>query len=696
MAKAKRFGPLLAVLVGLAVCWFVVDQVDATRGVRIKGKSIKGLVSDSQRRPIAGATVFFVDTALLDTTQIKPADVLAGTSEGRDEPLEDIVNDATKAATLPQAVTNSKGQYKIKLDATKTYFPFVKLPDGDVDHLPGGDASRVAIGAGTVNKAGLNIMVSWRTPTDATYIGSSACLSCHPDRAGHKKSAHALAIRVPGQLTANQDLSAHPEANDYINFFKPADVHTAAATKKLFYQDYSATMSQKFDVIPDTAKSGKVYLKVYLWKNNADNNYYVTLENPSNTSDPLSPLHLKVGWTKGGYMNKQYLLLELPGRKGHYYGFGFAGFTGPSQGQQSWYDRTRHPFNDSLSSYLSAGTDKAYGTADDKLQLPAVTGTFEGSCGACHFNGYSNYVDADTGEKLANAVSDTNGLQDINGDGVPEELSIGCERCHGPGSKHRELALQAPPAQTTTRAVSKRQAPDEFRGKHIVNPSLLGADRSSMICGRCHRAAGITDYNNFPLPGISRAEFLANHVSPTAKGPPLTDYWPDQIHAKKGKNYPDWLSSKHANNTRRLVACDDCHDSHFAENHPRFLRYDPEEADSPLCQRCHTKDVTEHAIEKTGNAMTGSVTECIHCHMAKTALEGAGRPGLILGTPAGTTTDANIVYWENDVVSHVMDVPNKFTPGVAGTKPGSAMPVPYNYACGTCHDSSKLQYQGSN
>jgi hypothetical protein len=344
-----------------------------------------------------------------------------------------------------------------------------------------------------------------------------------------------------------------------------------------------------------------------------------------------------------------------------------------------------------LASFVNWGADKAYGTADDKWQLPAVTGTFEGSCGACHFNGYSNYLDATTGEKLANAVPDTAGASDLAGDGVPRDLSIGCERCHGPGSKHRDEALLSPAAATAKPHRGKTVA-DNHKGKYIVNPSLLGNDRASLICGRCHRAATILDYNNFPLPGIGRAEFLANYVDPKAKGPPLTDYWPDQLHPKKGKNYPDWLSSKHALNQRRLVSCDDCHDLHLKEEHPRLLRYSPEEADSPLCQRCHSKEIIEHSKDKTGDEMTGSTNECIECHMPKTALEGAGRPGMVLGALTGASTDANLVYWQNDVPSHVFDVPTKFSVGVAGVTPGSAMPIPYTSSCGTCHDVSMLKY----
>ena len=53
-----------------------------------------------------------------------------------------------------------------------------------------------------------------------------------------------------------------------------------------------------------------------------------------------------------------------------------------------------------------------------------------------------------------------------DGDGGLDDMSIGCEACHGPGSEHI--------------------AEGPSRGKAIVVPGLLAAERASMICGRCH------------------------------------------------------------------------------------------------------------------------------------------------------------------------------------------------------------------
>lgn len=720
-------GRVLALCVAVLVCWLIAYQADATPGKKkAKSANLKGIVTDSQGRPIAGATVYLVDSTLVDTSQITPAGVLASTTDGFDEPLEDIIRKEDVAKTLPQAVTSSKGQFSVKkLNGEAKYFPFV-VPDAkDTDHLPGGDVSRAAFSPRGLLKGGLKIQLSWSAPADATYIGSTACYGCHPDQANNKKHAHSLALRVPGQLTGGQDIGFHPTANQFTDkFIEGTDYKTAKDTsqkiKVLYWMDYLSS-AKTFIVregdtstVPTGAMSQKVYLKAYLWKN-AAGTHFITLENPSaGAADTKNPLHLELAVVKGGVMGKAYLLVKLPAsanRKGLYRFIGWKGYTGASEGKLTYYDRGKHPYDNTLGDWFKIGTDNTWGTADDRLGWPnakSATGgynNFDAGCGRCHFTGFTVSEDAGTGEALANLIADPNGL-DLYGTGTKGEAMIGCEACHGKGSRHRDEALKQPATTTTPASTTKTpktprtKTVENFKGKHIINPKLLCNDRSSLICGRCHRASdGQLDNNSLPPPGISRAEYLASYVDPAKRGPALTSYWPDQIHPKSGKNYPDWLSAKHSHNQRYLVGCDDCHSGHFEEDHPRALLYSPEHADSLLCQRCHTKDVAEHAREKTGDPMTGSTTECIHCHMAKTALEGAGRPGLILGTPDGkvdgTSTDANTIYWEGDVPSHVFDVPNKFAVGVAGKKPGEAMPVPYNYSCGICHDASRLQYQGS-
>lgn len=555
--------------------------------------------------------------------------------------------------------------------------------------LPGGDASRTAFSVLTLpKKPGLAIKISWTQQNEpATYLGTTACLVCHSDyQENFKQHGHKLGLQVPGNRTALQDISSHPSFDDFLVKFTEAAAYTDPGVKVLFFEGYDSTRSfDKWKVLED-APVGTPMVKVYLWKTSGT--YKVTMENLVNAGDP--PRTYTVALTYGGAVFKSRLLLSLPGRKGRYPFLQFQSFSGtPSDGSNAFYDRTRTEFRDyHMDWFFNAGTGL--------FTIPAASKTMEGSCLGCHATGYTQWQDPGTGEILSDAVDDVNGAFDIDGDGGLDEINIGCEVCHGPGSKHRTEALKGP------ELIGKTMVPNG--GKFIVNPKYLTAGRSSMICGRCHdRPQGnsalqkndipLDAAGNFPPPGISRDEFLANYTS--RKGAALSDFWDDQLHSKSHhQQYTDWLRSSHARNGEKLVACSHCHEAHGPDNAPYrgFLKHDPDDPNSMLCQECHAIDVSEHTEEYTGDNMTGSGTACVECHMPKTAKTGAGRYGLLLGTPTGASSDANIVYWENDISSHLMDVPSKWSKGVASTQPGKAMPTPYTNRCGTCHDPSALPY----
>jgi hypothetical protein len=707
---------LLAVGFGALVCLFTVWQAEAlksSKGTKTRYQSLKGLVTDSHDRPLVGATVYFIDTASIDTTPITVANMQTGVAEAYDEPLEDIVNNADKAALLPKAVTDKKGKYSVKkLDASKTYYAFVvpHVADpadpadvSDIDHVPGGSATRVAFSPKSQKKGGLHIKMSWFAPTDATYIGSTACYACHgagseSDVTSNKKHGHSLMFKKPASDTGLQDSASHVGAswNEFANKFTLATAYNkpvapATSVETLYVQDYDSTASNKFVLYENTKGTSTVYCKLYLWKT-AAGVYNVTIENVITPTDPNNFVTLEVPLLIGGYM-RQRLLVKVAGLKSLYKFIGYQAITGAaSQGYLSNnYDRARKPFTEGGSGGGSF-TD-FFDATTKKIKFPTKS-TSNITCASCHIGGGAmvTSVDATTGENVATTVTDaTNGLYDLAGNGTLQEMSIGCEQCHGPGSKHRDTA-QAMSAR-------KKEVVEDTAGKYIVNPEYLGADRAALICGSCHQSAGglySSSGKSFFRPGISRAEYLKTYVKTTNKTIASTKLWPDLKHERGGHEgvaYYNFLQSKHFRNEKQMVSCDDCHDSMGDSPYRYSLKGDPESSTGGLCQNCHDVDIAVHVPEKTGSEMSGQGMNCINCHMTRTGRGGAGRPGLLLGTPTGITTDANITYWEGDQSSHIWDVPNKFTPGVAGTTPGSAMPTPYTNSCGTCHDASKLQYQ---
>jgi hypothetical protein len=346
--------------------------------------------------------------------------------------------------------------------------------------------------------------------------------------------------------------------------------------------------------------------------------------------------------------------------------------------------------------WWSAGSDGRYGTTDDLLAAPPVnTNAVQTMCAGCHLTGWERYQDPATGQYLVRAVNDPRGDMNIDDDPEPDEINVGCESCHGPGSEH---------------------AADAGRTGLIVNPGLLSAERSSIVCGRCHdRRQGfggptvgytqaLDEAGQMARPGISRHELITRFTDPVKKGPTVRgpgredNIWADDVHSNKPhQQYSDFLKSKMYRNDRLLVTCSDCHEMHGNGNYTRFLLHDPDNAASPLCQRCHVVDLLSHMETKLNSKMKGQVTRCIDCHMPGTANTGgiAGEFGRLLKTPpySNAQEEESNAYWHGSLKSHVFDVPLKTNVAVRGVTPGRAMPIPYTSSCGTCHVVNELPFK---
>jgi hypothetical protein len=349
-------------------------------------------------------------------------------------------------------------------------------------------------------------------------------------------------------------------------------------------------------------------------------------------------------------------------------------------GDDTRYDQTRRVFRD-------WNMDLFFDVGSNLLVDPPTDATFEGNCAACHVTGFTRYQDPVTGEHMASGAFSFSGVFDLNGDGLPEEVNIGCEVCHGPGSEHVNWAND--PANVG------------FESRYTVSPRHLSPSRSSMICGRCHdRVLGrgtplneepLNDQNQMLPPGSSRREYLQSYL--TRKGPELTDFWSDKLHSKSPhQQYSDFIKAKMYRNDRILVTCSDCHDAHGQGAFIAHTKEDPLVAPFMLCANCHSTDVYEHMETLIGATMVGDQTACVYCHMAKTAKGGSGQYGFLLGFPEGGPEDLGVIYYTNDTSGHLFQsVPRKTHPDVDGVIPGYAMPTPYTQGCGLgCHDPTTL------
>ncbi|MEZ6122156.1 MAG: tetratricopeptide repeat protein [Planctomycetaceae bacterium] len=174
---------------------------------------------------------------------------------------------------------------------------------------------------------------------------------------------------------------------------------------------------------------------------------------------------------------------------------------------------------------------------------------------------------------------------------VFHEISIGCERCHGPGEQHVRHHEQSGAAQSV---------PDS-----IVNPAKLSADRRDAVCYQCHLSAAA----RILRPGRGHTGFRP--------GMSLSDVW---LILDSGAQLTEDGETKLANHVQQMhesvcwqksdhrMRCTSCHDPHRVSS--------PESAAGDYrakCLKCHEtsdcSDRPEHRSAKNDH--------CAECHMVR-------------------------------------------------------------------------------
>ncbi|WP_139800621.1 hypothetical protein [Geothermobacter hydrogeniphilus] len=633
-------------------------------------------VTDTAGNVVEGATVFAIPAA--DVTEISAQPITlqadgdyAPASMNVDEPLEDLVNGnftptSGGVANYVTAVTDASGKAVLKglsTAASDKFFIYVAPDTADSSHLPGGSLCRNAVTGASLNNKVTAVELSTTPSATATYIGSSACLSCHdgtdaPDKSGVMQTAHKHGIMNIGSPSGLQDLTRF-DANDGIyNYMAGVDMFTAgditSGGTTVYFYDYDATRGfDKFQTqMTDPGVGHTVYATVRLYKDSTTNKYMMQITNVLNATDPASPTTIEAVMTYGGGVYKQRYLAADGSDSLHMLPLQYQ-----ASGDDSSGDRTRKQYRD-------YHMDRWYDVATDTLTLPNDDKSFDINCAACHYNGYQ-VVQNTNGTFTATAVADPNGtINPLNGQA--EEMNVGCETCHGPGSEHQAAG---------------------GNGVAIVNPNNLSVSRVTMICGRCHsRPEGNNSFgthtdqplntsNEMLRPGGSRADYLANYTFRDDAN--SGSMWGDGLHSKSHhQQYTDFIKTVKYRNGSALKTCVDCHEIHAPGTDRHQLSGT---SDNTLCAGCHPTqgaDIQAHMEAKTGTTAMPATTMCIQCHFTKNAKSGAGDPVGKVGA-SGTT------YRHNDISSHLLDVPTK-----ADTSTTNAMPVPYTNTCGSCHSLS--------
>lgn len=181
----------------------------------------------------------------------------------------------------------------------------------------------------------------------------------------------------------------------------------------------------------------------------------------------------------------------------------------------------------------------------------------------------------------------------------PTQLSIGCERCHGPGELHvkeRTEGLEKTIANTIAEAQSK-----EAIDTSIVNPKHLSTDLQLSICAQCHLAgkARVVRQNREESefrPGMPLELFVNAYVAhPDAK-----------FKNKAVGHFDQMLQSKCRLPDGTKLLCTTCHDPHE--------KFAPEEAERKYlqdCKSCHQ----DRQCSAPSELREKQQDHCIRCHM---------------------------------------------------------------------------------
>ena len=175
---------------------------------------------------------------------------------------------------------------------------------------------------------------------------------------------------------------------------------------------------------------------------------------------------------------------------------------------------------------------------------------------------------------------------------LPE--GIDCQRCHGPGLRHVEIARTAGASAESIRTA-------------IVNPSRLSPERRQEVCFQCHLETtsfqfthSIFKYDRGPFsypPGESLADFILYFDH--ARGTPAQN---DDRFQIVNSVYRLRMSQCYLRSNGALQ-CTTCHDPHGISA-PDYNR---------ACRECHNKTFTQEISVGRHTA----AADCVSCHMPK-------------------------------------------------------------------------------
>lgn len=268
--------------------------------------------------------------------------------------------------------------------------------------------------------------------------------------------------------------------------------------------------------------------------------------------------------------------------------------------------------------------DKQWNTVHKQWEPYGQANTYEGQCATCHVTGY-RVLAVDEKTRAVTKWS-------------YQELNIGCEACHGPGSLHAAHGDR----------------------REIFNPGRASHAESSKVCGYCHiRVENYTfrtpegrPSEQLPHPTIGQSyragrddwtSWYPDQVllvgvqpeDPVNKNYPGTDlnnaFWIDEAAQKSGffearkhhQQYQEHLQSAH--HTKDVAGCVSCHS-------PHAVRGKPVVAAADTCRACHGGMTPDLEKMMPGTASTAQ-NLFVRTHNFNPKTPRTGGPTVRAGTP---------------------------------------------------------------
>ena len=265
---------------------------------------------------------------------------------------------------------------------------------------------------------------------------------------------------------------------------------------------------------------------------------------------------LEVKYTFGVYPVQQYLV-ELPNGLGRLQALSIAWDARPKrEGGQRWF-------------HLYPGQRVTHTNA---LHWTRPSQNWNQQCADCHSTAVRKNYEAD----------------DDRFDTQWKEIGVGCEACHGPGSKH--VAWAAGKSQTFRSAQR-----DSSKGLSVRLAHRRGSEREVMVCAQCHSV------RRQIAEGYEAGKEYLDYYRPALLS--SAEYSLDKT--KRGEAYT-WGSFVQSRMYAMGVTCSDCHDPH------RGALRTPDKPDA-TCARCHAPSTYDAPAHRGRTQSAGA--SCVECHM---------------------------------------------------------------------------------